>query len=176
MFQSLGLATTPGTAPKKELHAPAQKPVPASANKSTSATGTAPAPIAVNQVPPVASLAAPVGQKKQLAKRSRPFGQPTCTGSNPRQSNQQTQTHTHTHTHSHATAAGMKQNQSASTQTPLTGQQAEKVVAAPSKHFDVNSCTESNGESSLSIAAGAGHLEVVEFLLSRNARIGKFSV
>jgi len=118
-------------------------------------------PIPVNQVPPVSSLAAPVGQKKQLAKRSRPQGQ---SGSCSRQS-QQTQTHAHAHGHSHG-----KHNQSvASTQTTLTGQQANP------NHFDVNTATESGGETSLTIAAASGHYEVVEFLLGRKANIGKHS-
>lgn len=116
-------------------------------------------PIPVNQVPPVASLAAPVGQKKQLAKRSRPLAQ---SGSCSRQSNQQTQTHAHAHGHAHG-----KQNQSvASTQTNITGQQVN------GSHFDVNTATESSGETSLSIAAASGHYEVVEFLLGRHANIG----
>ena len=112
--------------------------------------------------------------KKPVAKRSRPFcPQNSAGGSNcsqqPRQSNQQTQTSSH----SHSAAVGVKQNQSvASTQTTFSGQpDPSKIIARP---LDVDSATESNGETSLSIAAASGHYEVVEFLLSRKAQIGTY--
>lgn len=91
-------------------------------------------------------------QKKQTAKRTRPFSQ----GPNGQVS------------HGGCTGTQKGGHSVASTQTGVVPGNEK----AP-KALDVDSATESNGETSLSIAAGQGHYEVVEFLLSRKAHIGK---
>ncbi|ODM95490.1 Ankyrin repeat and KH domain-containing protein mask [Orchesella cincta] len=90
--------------------------------------------------------------KKQVAKRTRPFCQ--------QQQQQQVQG---------AAAKGKGKcaghsHSVASTQTPPTDKSNARAL-------DVDSATESNGETSLSIAAASGHYEVVEFLIARKAHI-----
>lgn len=98
--------------------------------------------------PPVATTTAV--PKKQTAKRSRPFSQGP-------------QAHHGSCPNNHKGCAG---HQAVGTQTHSTSDKS-------SKELDVDSATESNGETSLSIAAAQGHYEVVEFLLQRKAHIGK---
>lgn len=108
-------------------------------------------------------LSAAAQPKKQTAKRTRPFSQGPGGG--------------------HAPGSCPNNNKLCSggshaavgTQTPAAAGTAATAAPGdkPKKDLDVDSATDSNGETSLSIAAGQGHYEVVEFLLSRSAHIGK---
>jgi hypothetical protein len=97
--------------------------------------------------PPLNPAALP---KKQTAKRTRPFSQGPQGHHGPCPNNHKGCGQSH---------------QTSSTQTP-------NDPKAP-KALDLDSATESNGETSLSIAAGQGHYDVVAFLLEKKAHIGK---
>ncbi|XP_035703978.1 ankyrin repeat domain-containing protein 17 isoform X5 [Folsomia candida] len=112
-----------------------------------------PGPPAPSKPPSASSVAATAVPKKQTAKRTRPFSQ----GPQGHNHHGGPCPNNHKGCGGHTNAVG--------TQTPGA------AVDKNAKALDVDSATESSGETSLSIAAGQGHLEVVEFLLERNASI-----